>query len=491
MYCFFSGKEKLGVAFLILGAFCIRLFMITLDPFLHEWDERFHALVAKNMMDNPWVPMLRANPVLPYDYQSWCCNHIWLHKQPQFLWQMALSMKLFGVNEVAMRLPSAIMGTIGVWMVYRIGHLWLKDKAVAYIGAMLFALSYYQLQHTSGATMTDHNDVAFGFYVLASIWAYVEYRTNLHKPYPWLVLLGLLVGFAVLNKWLTGLLVFAGWGSMLLLQPEERKTFKNWLHMALALAVAVIVFLPWQIYTTNAFPLESAWEHAYNLKHIFETIENHKGNAWFHVVYMLIHYGITLLPFMAAGLVLLFVKGWHNRPHTIEMLVMMVVVYLFFSQVKTKIPAFTFVVAPILFLVTSYGLMVAYNWAANRIPRAFLAMAFIAIVLFAFRPWTIIEKRSLTNEGRNNKLHNTQIFKEVGQALTDDYVVFNCSNFEDVEMMFYTGLNAYAWYPQVTQIDSLLAAGHKIAVFKGHGIYQLPGEIQNHPGVVIIDKQLQ
>lgn len=47
-------KEKniLSVVFLGLTAICIFSFSALLDPFLNLWDERFHALVAKNMMNH-------------------------------------------------------------------------------------------------------------------------------------------------------------------------------------------------------------------------------------------------------------------------------------------------------------------------------------------------------------------------------------------------------------------------------------------------------
>src|SRR4051812_1318969 len=94
------------VTLLTVLGLALRCYMAGLDPFLHEWDECFHALVARNMMDHPLVPMLRKGQLLPYDYQQWVGNTVWLHKQPLFLWQMALSMKLFGVSEFALRLPS-------------------------------------------------------------------------------------------------------------------------------------------------------------------------------------------------------------------------------------------------------------------------------------------------------------------------------------------------------------------------------------------------
>jgi 4-amino-4-deoxy-L-arabinose transferase len=493
IFNFLREREKWGLAFLFLGALCLRLVMISFDPFLHDWDERFHALVAKHMMDNPWVPMLREHPVLVYDYKAWCCNHIWVHKQPLFMWQMALSMKVFGVNEIAMRLPSALLGAIAPLFVFRIGQLWLHNKKVAYLGALFFALSFYQLELTSGNFSLDHNDLVYAFYVLASFWAYTEYRNQLDKPIKWLLLIGLFVGCAVLNKWLTGLLVFAGWGSMLLFTPYERVRLSNWLHMCLALLVAVVVFLPWQIYTANAFPLETAWEQHFNYLHIIEPLDGHAGGSFFHLIYMYKHYGVALLPFLALGLVLLIAKGWLKRPYTIEMLSMFVFIYVFFSQVQTKMPAFTFVVAPIGFLIVAYALVqIGYRLkqTGTRYGQAFFGLLVVFVLVMGFRPWSIEQYRSEKKVGRNQKINNTQIYKEVGAELPPDYLVFNCKSFEDVEMMFYTDLNAYHWWPIETVLDSLLDAGHKIAIFKSHGGQVLPPSVANNPRILIIDKQL-
>jgi len=95
---FVKEKPRQALAILILTGFVLRVFIALLDPYLQDWDERFHALVAKNMMDNPFKPMLRAESIIPYNIEDWCCNHIWVHKQPLFLWFMALSMKIFGVS---------------------------------------------------------------------------------------------------------------------------------------------------------------------------------------------------------------------------------------------------------------------------------------------------------------------------------------------------------------------------------------------------------
>ncbi len=69
----------------------LRLVLAGADPFLHPWDERYHTLVAKLLMDFPFRPMVRLDPILPYDPAVWCCNHVWVLKQPLFFWQMAAS----------------------------------------------------------------------------------------------------------------------------------------------------------------------------------------------------------------------------------------------------------------------------------------------------------------------------------------------------------------------------------------------------------------
>src|SRR5437016_2816679 len=64
-------KYKWSLAALVLGSLLLNIFAIHLDPFLNSWDERFHALVAKNLSAHPFQPMLYANPVLPFDYKNW------------------------------------------------------------------------------------------------------------------------------------------------------------------------------------------------------------------------------------------------------------------------------------------------------------------------------------------------------------------------------------------------------------------------------------
>ena len=54
----FQRKNSWGIFMLLIGAFLLRLWAAQLSPFLHLWDEQFHALVAKNMANDMLKPVL-------------------------------------------------------------------------------------------------------------------------------------------------------------------------------------------------------------------------------------------------------------------------------------------------------------------------------------------------------------------------------------------------------------------------------------------------
>lgn len=487
-----KNRERMSVGLLAAGAFLVRLGVAAMDPFLHDWDEKFHALVAKNMMTAPFRPMLRVHPVLSYDYTSWCCNHIWLHKQPLFMWQMALSMKIFGVNEMAVRLPSALLSAGMVWGIYRIALIWTGQFNTAYIAALLSAFSWFQIEMVSGAMSLDHNDIVFTAYITGSIWAFCEYSRE--QSWRWVILTGCFVGCAILVKWLTGLLVFGGWGLWIVLKKDLRLGWKNYRDLLAALVIATAIALPWQLYILHAFPQESAYEYGYNYQHITEKLGAYVTEDWrFHFQEWTLQYGNLLLPFLAVGLLSLLSKSSIKSSLTIPMLAMTAVVYGFFSFiVQTKMPAFVYIVCPILLTATALGLRrllqvldrLSLNKRWMHVP-VLLVLAFVAL-----RPAALLTSRSVSDDERNAKIANTRIFKKI-HDLPENYLVFNCKSYEDIDMMFYNRYNAHSWCPSEKDLDSLLSAGYKIAVFQAHKGKELPGYVATNPEVLIIAEEFK
>ncbi len=488
---FVKGKHQWSLLLLLAASFFARFEMASLDPYLHNWDERFHALVSKHMTETPFRPVLFKHPALPYDHTLWCCNHVWVHKQPLFLWQMALSMKIFGVNEIAMRLPSVVMGMLMVFFTYKIAWRVSRNTKTAFIASFLFSLSWYQLELTSGLISLDHNDIAFAFYILGSIWAYSHYLEK--RNWKWILITGLFSGAAVLCKWLVGWLVFSGWGISVLLDPSQRRSVYSYLHMLYAFFVSIAVFLPWQLYIIKAFPKESAWEYQYNNRHLFEVLEGHFHEWWFYFSMMRLHYGKFFIPFMAAGILLMALQK-AERTLRLSLLISFAVAYLFFTIVPTKLQSFTFIVAPIGFILIAYS----FNWIwekARGFSRyaAYPAMALLVFLgLYCLKPWNIYNERKPANWEREAKLHNTAVFKNLPDSIQGkNTVIMNCPELQNIELMFYKEVTAYTGLLEAHHLDSLHQAGYRIWTFPAYGNEQLPEFVTKRKFLRILPAQLK
>lgn len=490
------GKEKYALYALLLAALVLRLVITSLDPYLNEWDERFHAVVAKNMMQYPLKPMIRLEALVPYRVDDWCCNYIWVHKQPLFLWQMALSMKVFGVNTIALRLPGAIMGTFMVYLLYRIAQIWTNNTTAAYLGALLFAAGYYNLELCSGAMPLDQNDLVMGAYVTASIWVFCEY--SIRPRWRWVILAGIFAGCAVLTKWLTGLLVFGGWGIWLLFLPERRSQWRSWTDLLLSAGICAALFLPWQWYILHAFPAETAASYAHNIKHIVEDL-GHNGTDWTHFAFMQKAYGgIGLLGLMGLGCLLSWRKPAH-RMLSASMTAMFWVVYAFFSfAVATKMPGLTFPVAGIGFIWAGMGaaavlhfLTIKWSLKMPLLKAATGAVAAALLGWYSFQPAAIAAFRSSDNAGRLKKLHNTALYQSLQHYVRPEEIIINCKTMEDTEVRFWQPNNAYHWWPQEKQLDSLIQLGYSFCAFKSHGEQKLPDFILQNPRVRILDLEVE
>ncbi len=271
-----KGNYSFAILFLMLGGLILRLYTST-DFYLHEWDERYHALVAKNMIQQPFTPTLYKDPLLPYDYKSWTSNAVWVHKQPLPLWSMAASMSVFGVNEIALRLPSIVLSTVGIWLVFFIATYFFS-KRTAYFTAFLFAINGLILELTGGRVATDHYDVFFMFFITIAVYFSILYVQ--HNKISYTILIGISLGLAILTKWLPALIVIPIW-FLLLLDTKKYSLPKIALQFIIIAVVCTLVFLPWQLYIFNTFPLEANWESSYNLKHITQVLEEREGSWYF------------------------------------------------------------------------------------------------------------------------------------------------------------------------------------------------------------------
>jgi len=457
--------------FLFAGAFFLGIFYSSLDPFLNLWDEQFHALVAKNLSNDFLTPKLHNNSSLSLDYKDWTNNEIWLHKQPLFLWQMALSIKIFGTTTFAVRFPSVLMHSLIPFFVYKIGVI-IFNKKVAFYGALIFAVASYPLELLVGKYATDHNDIAFLFYTTASFWAWFEYQKK--KNLRWVILIGVFSGCAVLVKWLMGLLAFIIWGVIKVI-TDKRQLFilGSYKPIFFSFIISVIIFLPWQIYILQAFPVEAYHEFTYNSRHLYEVIEGHDGDWSFHFLKGLKKlYGDSNLMLLILALsVMLTIIKLKNIKFKLFIVLLFSFVYLFFSLVQTKMISYPIVVFPFVCLAVGFLIYFIVEQFSFIRFKPFIATSIVVLVCLTSFNFDILYHNHIKNRNSNQE-NLIGEFKELkmiellqNHLKEEDYILFNnaITPYGYIPTMFYTDYESYGVIPSKKQIKLLKERGIKIA----------------------------
>ncbi len=475
---------------LFVSGFCLSSAFALFHPFLHAWDEQFHALVAKNALSDPFHPKLYPENPLGMPAVHWTSANTWLHKQPLFTWMMAISMKCFGVNLYALRLPSILLFSLMPLALYRMVKL-SHSRLGGFLSALFLLHSAYLLGLVSGKIGTDHNDVIFSAFVLFSFWALVEWHDS--KRTRWLFFVGIFVAGAVLTKWLVGLLVFFGWGCLMLYKLLFDKTLPKKHGASLraflkALAIAVVLVVPWQVYTFWRFPALARIEMRYNSQHVWESLENHTGNAWFHLEQ------VEKLYFHAADFwvifgicLLLFLRSIGSSTYKWMALLSISVVYVFFTIVQTKMPSFTIPVMPLIFSVMGIGVaeLVSFTKKMHFRWSVAISLSLLLINLFLKPSKTLAEYgfQSNTSEGVLNTRLDWQAKQTQRYYGTKKRVIYSTEweDFHHISWMYFTSDLAYIGLPTKRTANHWRKKGWQVAVLFGKNA--LPPWLKNESSI--------
>lgn len=444
---------RVAVFLLLVCGLLLRIYTSS-DPYMHKWDERYHALVAKNLIQHPFTPTLYDRPVLPADYKKWFASHVWVHKQPLPLWSMAISLWLFGINELALRLPSILLSTLGIGFMFSIGT-YLFNNRTGFIAAFLFSINGIVVEITGGRIATDHIDLFFLFFVELAVFfsiVFIQRRSSVYN-----VLTGVSIGAAILSKWLPALIVLPIW-LLLVVDSKQFDAKAIFKHFVKLVATVLVVVVPWQIYIYAAFPQEAPWESSYNIRHIFEILDGHGGPWYYYLEQLRIGYGdliyLTLLWFL-----------WKSMKQLKDFKMMTVAIwfivpFLFFSFIKTKMEGYILFVAPSLFLITAAfwnelaGMKKGHRYAWLITLVLFLLIALpIRYSIERIRPF-------MKREGAPPWVADLKSIN--GKAAYKDAVLFNYPR--PIEAMFYTGMAVYVELPDSVVIDSLVKNGRIVLI---------------------------
>lgn len=277
---------------------------------LFDWDEINFAENAREMIvTGDYLHM-------QIDYRPF------YEKPPLFIWLQVLSMKVFGVNEFAARLPNAVIGVFTLLVVYQIGRGVRGDRfgllwAVAYAGSLL--PHFYA---RSGII-----DPLFNLFIFLGVWSLPRYGG---------VVAGLFAGLAVMTKGPVGygLIVLTTGITWLMLRNTTPLPWRQVLTATLVAAVLPAIWFGLD-YLQNG-PTFIRENIAYQIRLLTTGDAGHEQPWYYHSVVVLIGCFPASI-FFFGGLRASDDETSAQRDTRVRMTVLFFVVLVVFSLVKTKI----------------------------------------------------------------------------------------------------------------------------------------------------------
>jgi len=479
------NRTRLALILLTGGAFLLQVFAATLDPFLNQWDECFHALVAKRMLADPFTPRLFAGAVLPTS-ANWTQAGLWLHKPPFFLWQISASLAVFGVEPWAVRIPSALWLSALVPISYRMGSL-LAGHRAGWIASLFTACSYYLLELTAGAVTTDHNDAIFIATVACSWWALLELWNDGHPR--WAALAGMFSACAILTKVFVGAVVFLPWFAVVV-KSHDRDA---WMRLLLGVGIAITMSMLWFGTLAIRFPQELYTQWSFDTGHLGNVVEGHGGDALSHfeVIDRLIPPFTWWLVVPAYALLVWRASGSEHRTFLI---VLFVAIHAVFAWADTKMPSFTMVLFPLYMMALGAALVTLIDtiiveryrsWLLLLVPLA-LAGYFLNIEVLQHRH-TLAPLPKEHQHWRQQQMEAIPVLALLRTMIPDPAhsVVYHLPALHHIQFMFATGVEATDQMPMAKDVEHLLAKGYRVyGVQDGAALDAFP------PGVEVISDEV-
>ncbi|MCC6819078.1 MAG: glycosyltransferase family 39 protein [Bacteroidia bacterium] len=377
-----------------------------------QWDESRLAVNAAEMSQNNqyWITSFENRPDL---YNT---------KPPLMIWLQTLSIKIFGLNEFAIRFPSALSGILCLLLVGRIIYKKTKNYYLAGIGLSILAYSggFIQLH----GSMTGDFDSLLTLFILLSFDAFETYldsnkKQNLYLFICWQAL-------AIMTKSAAAFIPLPIWFILIL----YKRKWKALPKLSLAILLSLVPFIAYIFIREllSAGYLEAIWANDFHGR-FSKALEGHHSQWYYYFVNLFdfrYHYWIWILPLAMASS--LYFKQKNLSFYALGFLAYISLL----SIAKTRIHWYDMPLLPLLTIVIGLFLNeVDKKIKTHRIRQLYFALIILALIPIAHSKFKFI------TYGENLKLDLGHY--ELSQMIKDQkgeakYI----ANWYDAEFYFYT-----------------------------------------------------
>ena len=245
-------------------------------------------------------------------------------------WLQAFSVKMFGLNEFALRLPSAIAGLAWAFFIYVFTKKEYDEKIAFY--ATLFMLASLQINIIAKAAIADSLLNLFITTSIFSIWLYLKQQSKIY-----LYLSFALIALGVLTKGPVAIMVPLVTLFLYMLIKRELKEFIKIVFNPLGIVIFLIIAMPWYIleYLDQGQKFINGFFLKHNLERFSTTLESHRGSYFYYIPVLL----VGLLPFTTILVkTIINIKSYIKDDLKLFLLIWFAFVFIFFSFSGTKLP---------------------------------------------------------------------------------------------------------------------------------------------------------
>lgn len=336
------------------------------------WDESRLAVSALEMYQhhNWLIPTFEHQP------------DVWSTKPPLMIWLQVLSLHLFGINEWAIRFPSALAGLLTVFVIVYFLKKYFSNLIAGLISGCVLITSYgYVNEHV---TRTGDYDALLSFWgicMLLSLWIWSK------KPNSkMLIVFTLSVFLSIFTKGVQGLMLLPFAVVFLFVASNQRFRFFKLISFSVLTSIAAALFYYLIRENLNPGYLEAVWNNELGGRYL-SSIELH--NAPFEFYFNLLyhhHFRYWFWPFIISLGSFFICDNRILKEFIIYLFICSMGYLLIISMAQTKLEWYAAPVYPLLAIQLGIGMQVYLSRIYNLIKPKAIASAFVSfsfIVLLA------------------------------------------------------------------------------------------------------------
>ena len=367
------------------------------------WDEGRNAVNAYEMLQNGKI-FIRYYEGTP---------DFWELKPPLLIWLQALSMKLVGYNEFAVRLPSVVFALLSFLLIAHFLRKELNQTLAGYCAALVLLTSpgYLGAHGYIGnhvARTGDHESMLLFFLTLSVLYFFKYVEDGRRKKHLLIITFGLIC--ATFTKSILGLAFLPGMLVYLLWRRQLKVVFSQYMVYIAILSYVVIIGA---YYTYREWATPGYLDHVWNNELLMRYLNRSKYFPFDDhgfLYYLKNFFDTRFVPWiyffpLAASLVF-FIKDRQTH-HFAELLLICILIFFVVISLGTNNAWYDVPLYPMMALILGLGLSFLYKTIVPHINQlkhlsANYIQALFLLIVFAF-PYTYMIHRISQEDNRNDR----------------------------------------------------------------------------------------